>query len=127
MRVLVKKPGAEEVQSVEIKEDSLEDLQHQVEGYIEFVRIAKFYNKGISILVNEEGLLQDLTPNIIYSADRRLSILVGNVLFTGTKVSSEGYECCSLTEEQGEFIKENLNLETEFTSIKGNILWRLSE
>lgn len=83
MRAIRKRPGeAPEIVDVE---NTLEALQAEVGGSIECVRFAT----DCAILVNEEGKLIPLEPNLAFCGD----VLFGTVLAVGVK----GDEFCSLS------------------------------
>lgn len=109
MNVLVKQPGrAVERKSIE---DTLESLQTQVGGIIEFVHIDSLYEQGIAVIVNEESRLKCLDLNLLMvnESGDLINCLQGNVLFTGTRhVFSEGFSCCSLSEEQLDFLYKGI-------------------
>ncbi|MFQ9249279.1 MAG: DUF3846 domain-containing protein [Clostridium paraputrificum] len=109
MRIMIKEPN-KPIYSKEIKGD-LENLQEIVGGYIEYVYFDKTIEKGISIIVNEEGLLMNLNKSIAFPVDHTnssFSFLVGNVIFVGNKETSEGCENISLTDEQMRYIEKEL-------------------
>ena len=90
MKVIVKEPG-ESPKMVTI-DGSLESLQRLVGGYIEHVE----FTKQTGILVNEEGKLRKLEPNIILPED----MLVGTVVFVG----ESGEEFVDVPEREAEVI-----------------------
>ena len=61
-RVIIKKPN--ETAKIHFIDTGLEELQNIVDGYIEYPYIKQFHEKGISIIVNEEGKLINLEPSI---------------------------------------------------------------
>lgn len=77
--VLVKPDCEPEI--VEI-EDTLENLQNAVEGYIEYLWLSR--EQKYIILVNEEGAIRHLQPNMMLVGEggRKVPIF-GNILFTG--------------------------------------------
>ena len=79
-------------------EGQLHDLQALVGGFIETVYLPEFYQFGIILLVNEEGLLAGLHPN----ENLYPYFLVGNVV----ALSSKGEEFTGLDDGQVEFINE---------------------
>ena len=91
IKVVVKKPGDTHGQIVEI-ENRLEKLQSIVEGYIEVFPLTE----DILIILNEEGKLQDLEPNILVSNGGRFELIVGNVVI----VADNGEDFGSLNDEQ---------------------------
>lgn len=126
MRVLVKRPGLG-IEEKDIK-DELESYQREVEGYIEFVHIPSFHERGISVIVNDEGLLLGLPANIYYEVDGKPfedEILVGNVLFTGTRIGKDGMECCDLTDEQVKFIKSSVIVSPLYRNPQGDMFWKI--
>lgn len=76
-------------------EGNLYDFQHMVDGYIQACAPAQLRDRGIEMLVNEEGLLRQLPEN------RNLYpfFFVGNVVLVG--VSGEDF--VGLTQEQQEY------------------------
>ena len=74
IKVVVKKPGDTHGQIVEI-DNRLEELQSIVEGYIEVFPLTE----DILIILNEEGKLQDLKPNIFVSNGEGFELIVGNI------------------------------------------------
>lgn len=106
MKVFVKEPGKNIIEK-EITE-GLEALQVLVDGYIEQVSyIRKFSNNDIIMLVNEEGLINELDPNIvILEGGKVVSALFGTVVFIGARAMDDGFS--SITEEQEKIIKSEL-------------------
>lgn len=88
LQVVFKKPNEKPVK-MEI-ENTLEKLQELVDGYIEIVPTNN--NKTIFMIVNEEGKLRDLEPNIWIGN----TCIVGNVVFVQNKFDSEFH---SLTDD----------------------------
>ena len=124
MLVVVKKPG-EKAERKNIS-DEIESLQAQVEGYIEFVYIKPLKDRGIFVIVNDEGKIHDLNPNIVM-IDNKYNVvesLVGNVMFTGSRFDEEDGPCCdSLSEEQIEFLNEYVfNNTAKYSCDKGYII-----
>lgn len=74
MRVIRKKPG-QDYEWVDIS-NTLESLQHEVEGYIEVVPIGP----DTIVVCNEEGSLVGLKDNVDICGYR----FVGTILITGT-------------------------------------------
>ena len=106
-RVIIKKPN--ETAKVEYIDGSLEGLQRVVGGYIEYSYIEKLWEKGISVIVNEEGKCIDLTPSIALLKDgKMIDYYCGNVIFVGNKETEEGNSNESLSDEQIEFLKRNV-------------------
>ena len=73
LKVVFKKPSEKPV-VMEI-EHTLNKLQELVEGYIEVVPANQ--DKSILMIVNEEGLLKNLEPNVWIDN----TCIVGNVIF----------------------------------------------
>ncbi len=96
MKVVIKKAG----QMPEVKEikSELHELQEIVGGYIEAFNM--FDN--ILCVCNEEGKLNDLTPNFIFNGD----VIVGDVFFCSA--GEEDFE--SLNDEQTEMLMTFLNI-----------------
>ena len=71
----------------------LHDLQNAVNGYIEIV-YAVGLPRGYVMVVNEEGLLRDLEPNLLasllYGVKEHGQIIVGNALILRDIVTQEG-------------------------------------
>lgn len=123
MLVLVKEPG-KEPKRVDVSED-LESMKELVGGYIESVHIPSLSNMKIMVLVDDEGLLKEKSPNIV-RVDRSKNILDclhGNVVFTGSKQTIDGLEWVSLTENQIDFLYENIfDAPLKYTSEGGLML-----
>ena len=90
MLAVIKRPG-EEPEMKEI-DNTLTALQEIVEGYIETVRL----NKEIVIVLNEEGRIRGMQPNVLG--------LVGPLVFVG----HAGEEFRALTEREAEFLMDSL-------------------
>lgn len=80
MKVLLKRPN-EKIEELEV-ENTLESLQSLVNGYIECVPTD--ISDKLFMIVNEEGKLLGLEPNLRYYND----IIVGNIVFV--RVSNNG-------------------------------------
>ena len=123
MLVLVKEPG-KEPKRVDVSED-LESVQGLVGGYIESVYIPTLSNMKIMVLVDDEGLLKEKSPNVV-RVDRSKNILDclhGNVVFTGSKQTIDGLEWVSLSENQVNFLYKNIfHAPLKYTSKEGIIL-----
>ena len=61
-------------------ENTLEELQKQVGGYIQ--AICPFDN-SVGIICNEEGKIMGLEPNRVLIIDGHMDILVGDILIVG--------------------------------------------
>lgn len=120
-KVIIKKPN--ETAKVQYIESGLEELQNIVDGYIEYPYLEKLYEKGISIIVNEEGKLMDLEPSIALNhKGQMIDYYCGNVIFVGTKETEDGNENDSLTDEQIDFIKKYVFNGLKCITTKGNVL-----
>lgn len=95
IKVIIIEAGVTEMKIIEKFDHSLENMQTFVGGYVEAIRV----NDSITLWVNEEGKLQDLTPNfyLTNSIGNPIDLIKGNALIAGT--DSEG-ETVSLTVEQ---------------------------
>ncbi|MTI95207.1 MAG: DUF3846 domain-containing protein [Firmicutes bacterium] len=82
--------------------NTLETLQKAVDGYIEAVTL-KLGHHNYTILVNEEGRLKGLSPNLYH----KTGVLVGNALFT--KSNSYG-DFVSLDDDDVHLVKEWIKL-----------------
>ena len=109
MRVLIKYEN-NELKASDIP-DTLEALQKIVGGYIEYDSILeKFHSKGISVIFNEEGKLGGFKPSILVNFNKKVfDIIFGNVIFVGTKITDEEITNIDLTDEQIDFIVEELS------------------
>ena len=107
MLVLVKEPG-KEPKRVDVSED-LESVQGLVGGYIESVYIPTLSNMKIMVLVDDEGLLKEKSPNVV-RVDRSKNIL-------------DCLEWVSLSENQVNFLYKNIfHAPLKYTSKEGIIL-----
>lgn len=88
LQVVFKKPN-EKPEKMEI-EHTLEKLQELVDGYIEIVPANN--DKSILMIVNEEGKLRGLEPNIWIGN----TCIVGNVIFVQNRNDGEFH---SLTDD----------------------------
>lgn len=98
MRVVIKEPN----KKAEIREinNRLEDFQSIVGGYIEVYPIrTDLPLEDILIILNEEGKLMDLEPNMIVGNE----LIVGNMIF----VSEDNGDFKSLSDDQLFFLKQN--------------------
>ena len=117
MRTLVLEHGKLAERDIE---NTLEALQGIVGGYIEIPFISeRFANETIDIVINEEGKLINLEPQIAVlqrGTNRILDLIVGNCIFAS---HDEEGEMIGLTDEQIEIVKEELRREV---IIEGMIL-----
>lgn len=117
MKVLVLENGTFEQREIK---NTLEALQKVVGGWIEIPYLShKFAEEGIDVIINEEGKLIGLEPQIaVCDKDLRLlDLVVGNVLFASH--DKEG-NTIGLTETQINTIKRELKYEayTELGALK---------
>ena len=96
MTILFKEPGA----PCEVREipNELEAMQELVGGYIETLRL----DGDLFFIVNEDGKMLGLTPNVVAP---NLDILVGPVLIVADGCDGDFR---ALTDEEIEFCKEYL-------------------
>lgn len=110
IKCLLKEPSKEAVE-IEI-EDTLENYQKLVGGYIEVVTIGRYRNilpENMVFVVNDVGLLIGLKPNIMHG----LNYLAGNIVVAKTN-------------SLGEFIdltKEDIKLANAYLIEKANELF----
>ena len=97
IKAVIKKAGSPHGQIVEM-ENRLEDFQSIVGGYIEVFRLTE----NILIVLNEEGKLLDLEPNILISNRGYAELIVGDVVIVGDAGENFG----SLNDEQIEILYE---------------------
>ena len=117
MKVLVLSNG--ELKDKEI-ENSLENLQKIVGGYIEIPFLSEtFDNNGIDVIINEEGKLIDgINPEIAIVDERDgriLDIVYGNCIFASH--DEEGYTV-GLNDKQMTIVMEELNTIAMLTNSK---------
>ena len=66
----------------------------------------------IVMLVDEEGLLKSLEPNILaswlYETDQHGFPIAGNVLFVGTGYTDMGFDICGISDEIAEALQQEL-------------------
>ena len=86
----------DEIPSLIEFEESLENLQRYVGGNIEIIQ--PFEDDDVDVIINEEGKLIELTPNLYYGQH---DILCGNVIF----IRNEEGESASITKEDEELLK----------------------
>lgn len=107
MKVLVLSNG--ELKEKEI-DNTLEDLQQIVGGYIEIPFLSRDFNENeIDIIINEEGkFIEGLEPEIVVidgKAQRILDIVYGNCIFASHDHKGNTIE---LNEEQKQIVKNKL-------------------
>lgn len=99
MNVLLKSPG-KPATSQFLPHDDLHLYQQMVGGPIETVFLPR---TQIVMIVNEEGKLRGLQPNLpLYVCGELVDILVGNIIFC--RLKSEGFD--SLRQSDIEILKE---------------------
>lgn len=86
-------------------DNTLEALQQTIDGYIEAVRLTFAGKTKWVALVDEEGRLKGLSPNLY--AGTKYGVIVGPALFT--KSNDEG-EFVSLTRSEIRLVKEWVEL-----------------
>ncbi|MCR5837166.1 MAG: DUF3846 domain-containing protein [Lachnospiraceae bacterium] len=86
--------------------DELEDLQGEVDGYIQTTYFGeKLAERKISLIFNEDGKMIGLPPTIALVEDGELiDVIVGNVVICSSDATSFG----SINESQKDFIKKEL-------------------
>lgn len=97
MKVIRKRPG-EDAEIAEVEND-LHALQKEVGGYIQFVPLATDFG----FILNEEGKLLGLEPNVFFGSD----LIVGTLLGVGLS----GEEFCDVSRLAVDMIKRWLNQE----------------
>lgn len=107
MKVLVLSNG--ELKEREIQ-NTLEDLQQIVGGYIEIPFLSRVFNENkINIIINEEGkFIEDLEPEIAIidkEANTILDVVYGNCVFASHDAVGNTIE---LNAEQKRIVKEEL-------------------
>lgn len=82
-RVIIKEVG-KKPEIVEVEKVTLEYMQGVVGGLIEIPPLSEaLYKRGIDMVINEEGKLLELEPNMLVLGDEYevLDVVVGNILF----------------------------------------------
>lgn len=110
MKVLVLSNGVFEEKEIE---NTLEALQEIVGGWIEIPFISeKLYEEGIDIIINEEGKLIGLEPQIAIvqkGKNKILDLVMGNCIFAS---HDEEGNTIGLNDRQIKVIEEELKYET---------------
>ena len=77
-------------------EDTLENLQNEVEGIIDMIYI----DDEVAIVLNDEGKIYNLPPNRPLKNERGevVDVIVGNFLIVGARADSDSFS--SLTDEE---------------------------
>ena len=107
IKVLVLKNNEFYVKEID---DTLQALQKEVNGHIEIPYISRrLVNNGIDVIINDEGKLLDLEPQIIVQDNNKiLDVIHGTCVFAS---HDEDGNTISLTDEQIEYVKEELAIE----------------
>lgn len=120
-KVVIKKPN--QIAKIEYINTELENLQEVVGGLIEYPYFTSFSEKGISLIVNEEGRFTGLEPSIaLMHQNEIIDYIFGNIIFIGEKETEDSIESKSLTDEQVEFISKAFSSKYKCITNKGNIL-----
>lgn len=114
MRVLILNNG--ELKEREI-ENTLEELQRLVEGYIEVPYLGNvFRENGIDVIINEEGkFVEGLRPEIVVldkKTRQTIDVVYGNCVFA---THDEEGNTVQLTQEQAEIVMEELEMDVMLT------------
>ena len=126
MRVLLREPG--KVTKIKDIKGDLESLQSEIGGYIEFVYLKDLYDKGILVIVDDEGKLKGLDPNIAMVDDRGIvkDLLCGNVLFTGSVITTDGLSCDTLSDKQIDYLNKSIfndSIKDKYSSKDGLLIY----
>lgn len=120
-KVVIKKPN--QSAKIDYINTELEDLQEVVGGLIEYPYFSGFSEKGISLIVNEEGRFIDLKPNIaLMHQNKIVDYIFGNIIFIGEKETDDGIESESLNDEQIAFINKSFSNKIKCITNDGNVL-----
>ena len=82
-KVMIKRVG-ENPEIVEVEKITLEYMQKQVKGFIEIPYLSDALNaRRIYIVINEEGKLEGMEPNMLLLGDGFdvIDVIVGDILF----------------------------------------------
>ena len=117
MRAIVLSNGELKVKEIE---NSLENLQKIVGGYIEMPYISKvFIQNGIDMVINEEGkYMDDLEPQIAILGkvnNQILDLIYGNCIFVS---HDDNGETIGLNDEQIKVVMEELKYVASLTDTK---------
>lgn len=110
MKVLVLSNGKLEVKEIE---NTLEELQKIVGGYIEVPFLSRAFNdNGIDVIINEEGkFIDDCKPEIAIvdgNTKQVLDVVMGNCIFAS---HNEEGDTTELTEEQMKVVMQELKMD----------------
>lgn len=114
MRALILSNG--ELREREI-ENTLEELQKLVGGYIEVPYLGKtFRENGIDVIINEEGkFVKGLRPEIVVLDEKTkqtLDVVYGNCIFA---THNEEGDTMELSQDQAEIVMEELGMDVMLT------------
>lgn len=114
MRVLILSNG--ELKEREI-ENTLEELQKLVGGYIEVPYLGKIFREnGIDVIVNEEGkFVEGLRPEIVILDEKTrqtIDVVYGNCVFA---THDEEGNTVQLSQEQAEIVMKELEMDVMLT------------
>ena len=114
MQVIVLSNGKLEVKEIE---NTLEELQKIVGGYIEIPFLSGIFNKyKINPIINEEGkFIEDLKPEIALinkNTNKVLDIVYGNCIFAS---HDKHGETIALNDEQIKIVMEELKMDVTLT------------
>lgn len=110
-KVIIKRCN-EEPKIEEVKEINLEYMQSVVDGLIEIPYLSEYlYKLGVDIVINEEGKINGLDPNMLVFNNKMeiADVLMGDILFAS---SNDDGKSIGLSNEQIEGVmkifKENV-------------------
>jgi hypothetical protein len=114
MKILVLSNNKFEVKEIE---NTLEELQKIVGGYIEIPFLSRtFNNNGIDVIINDEGkFIEDCKPEIaIVDGETKqvLDVVHGNCIFAS---HNEEGDTTGLTEEQMKVVMQELKMDVVLT------------
>lgn len=114
MKVLILSNG--ELKEREI-ENTLEELQRLVGGYIEVPYLGKIFREnGIDVIINEEGkFTEGLRPEIVVLDEKTkqtLDVVYGNCIFA---THNEEGDTIELSQDQAEIVMEELGMDVMLT------------
>lgn len=114
MQVIVLSNGKLEVKEIE---NTLEELQKIVGGYIEFPLLGGVFKKhNIDTIINEEGkFIEGLKPEIALidgNTKKILDVVYGNCIFASHDVEGN---TIGLTDEQIKVVKQELQMDVTLT------------
>lgn len=115
MRALILSNGELEEREIE---NTLEELQKLVGGYIEVPYLGKtFRENGIDVIINEDGkFVEGLRPEIVVideKTKKTLDVVYGNCIFA---THNEEGNTVQLSKEQAEIVMEELEMDVMLTN-----------